>query len=110
MISKNKSNLKNENTLDYWAGYSPTPDEVQELQPTIAELELFNLMLMEVGSRKPMSKELMIFDIGGNVAEWCATEFGEGKIMGGSAISPTDTKMEYQVPRMEYVGFRVVVR
>jgi dipeptidyl aminopeptidase/acylaminoacyl peptidase len=110
LISKNKSNLKNENTLDYWAGYSPTPDEVEELQPTIAELELSNLLLMEVCSRKPMSEELMIFDIGGNVAEWCVTESSEGKIMGGSAVSPTDPKMEYQVPRMEYVGFRVVLR
>lgn len=110
LIARNKSNLKNENTLDYWAGYSPTPDEVQELEPAIAELELSNLMLVEVGSRKPISDELMIFDISGNVAEWCVTEAGEGKIIGGSAITPTDPKTEYQTPRMEYVGFRVVAR
>jgi len=102
--------IGNENSLDYWAGYSPTPDEVPELQPIIAELELSNLLLMEAGSRKPISEELMIFDIGGNVAEWCVIEPGQGKIMGGSAISPTDSKMEYPAPRMEYVGFRVVVR
>jgi hypothetical protein len=108
--AKNKSNLKNENTLDYWAGYAPTPDEAEELQPAIAELELSGLLLLEVGSRTPVSEELLIFDVDGNVAEWCVAEKGEGKIMGGSAITPTDSRGEYQPPRLEYVGFRVVVR
>jgi hypothetical protein len=110
LLAKNKSNQKNENNLDYWAGYSPTFDEVLELQPTIAELELSGLLLMEVGSRKPVSDEMLIFDIAGNVAEWCIDNDATGKIMGGSAISPTDAKSGYQAPRMEYVGFRVVVR
>ena len=110
LIAKNKSNLSNENRLDYWAGYSPTPDEVKELQPAIAELELSGLLLMRVGSRKPVSEELMIFDVGGNVAEWCVAKDGNGKILGGSAVSPTDNKSGYQPPRREYVGFRVVLR
>ncbi len=108
--TKNKQNQKNENNLDYWAGYSPTPDEVEELQPTIAELELSGLLLMEVGSRKPMSDELLIFDIDGNVAEWYVSEDSQRKIMGGSAIVPTDPKQKYQPPRIDYVGFRVVLR
>ena len=110
LVKKNKSNFKYENTLDYWAGYAVTPDEAAELDPKIAELELSGLLLTEVGERKPISEELLIFDIGGNVAEWCVSENGEGEILGGSAVTPLDEKAEYKPPRMEYVGFRVVLR
>ena len=110
LFSKNKLNKKNENTLSYWAGYSPNPDEAAELDVKIAELELSGLLLMEVGSRKPVSDELIIFDISGNVSEWCIGEDGEGIILGGSAVTSTDPKGEYEAPRREYVGFRVVLR
>ena len=110
LFSKNKSNKKNENTLGYWAGYSPNPDETAELDVKIAELELSGLLLMEVGSRKPVSEELLIFDISGNVAEWCIGKDGEGIILGASAVTSTDSKGEYEAPRREYVGFRVVLR
>ncbi|MCD4663686.1 MAG: prolyl oligopeptidase family serine peptidase, partial [Bacteroidales bacterium] len=110
LIGKNKSNQKNENMLDYWAGYSPTPDEAALLDVKIAELELTGLLLLEVGTQKPISDDLLIFDIGGNAAEWCIGQDGEGKILGGSAVTPTDSKGKYQPPRMEYVGFRVVIR
>ena len=106
--TKAKPNSKYENTLDFWAGYSPNPDEMLSLDPEIAELELTGLLLKEVGSFKPVSNDLLIFDVGGNVAEWCVTPKGEGKIFGGSAITPINTKNKYQAPRMEYVGFRVV--
>lgn len=107
---KNKSNQKNENTLDYWAGYSPNPDEVAELDAKIAELELTGLLLMQVGSRNPVSEKLLIFDIDGNAAEWCIGQDGEGIVLGGSAVTPTDAKINYAPPRMEYVGFRVALR
>jgi dipeptidyl aminopeptidase/acylaminoacyl peptidase len=110
MFSKNKSNKKNENTLAYWAGYSPNPDEAAELDVKIAELELSGLLLMEVGCRKPVSDELLIFDISGNVAEWAIGHDGEGIIVGASAVTSTDSKGEYKAPRSEYVGFRVVLR
>ncbi len=109
LFSKNKSNKKNENTLAYWAGYSPNPNEAAELDTKIAELELSGLLLMEVGSRKPVSEELLIFDISGNVAEWCIGKDGDGIILGASAVTSTDSKGEYKAPRKEYVGFRVVL-
>lgn len=109
MLTKSTSaKTTSENTLDYWAGYSPNPDEVLMLDPEVAELELTGLLLKEVGEFQPLSDELMIFDLCGNVAEWCVTPEGKGKISGGSAITPIDSKNVYQPPRMDYVGFRVV--
>ena len=110
LLKKNKANEKNENTLDYWAGYSLTPDEADALEPKVAELELTGLLIREVGSHKPISDDLLIFDIGGNVAEWCIGKNGEGKILGGAAVKPLDSRGNYIPPRLEYVGFRVVLR
>ena len=110
LLAKDKGNLKNENTLDYWAGYQLTPDEAQHLEPLVAELELYRSLLKEVGSGNPISEELMIFDVGGNAAEWCVDENGKGVVMGPSAITPTDEKGNYKTDRKEYIGFRVVLR
>ena len=110
LLAKNKGNLKNENTLDYWAGYQLTPDEADALEPLVAELELYRSLLKEVGSGKPMSDEIPVYDIGGNAAEWCVDENGNGVVMGCSAITPSDSKGEYKTERPEYIGFRVVLR
>ncbi len=110
LLSQNKANLKNENTLDYWAGYAPNPDEVAALDQKIAELELTGLLLLPAASKHPVSDKIFIFDLNGNAAEWCIGQQGEGVILGGSAVTPIDEKMEYEAPRMEYVGFRVVLR
>jgi hypothetical protein len=45
--------------------------------------------------------------LGGNVAEWVLTRDGEGKVIGGSADCPADTKSSC-TPAPEYIGFRVV--
>jgi hypothetical protein len=50
----------------------------------------------------------MIFDLGGNVAEWVLSADGTGKILGGSADRPADGKIKSAVPDPSYVGFRVV--
>jgi formylglycine-generating enzyme required for sulfatase activity len=110
LLAKNKGNLKNENTLDYWAGYQLTPDEADALEPLVAELELYRSLLKEVGSGKPISEEIPLYDIGGNAAEWCVDENGNGVVMGCSAITPSDSKGEYKTERPEYIGFRVVLR
>ncbi len=99
--------LKQENNLDYWVGYSPNPDEVAALQSKIAEAEKGGLLLKEVGSFPPAG-DSGIYDLGGNVAEWCTTKNGKGKVMGLSAISPADQRYPYKPPRRVYVGFRVV--
>jgi formylglycine-generating enzyme required for sulfatase activity len=95
-----------ENNLDYWAGYGPTPDEVKLLKEKIAELEKKRPLLMRVGSMNPAGKT-GLYDLGGNVSEWCSTESGKGKILGFSAISPSDQKAEFKPPNASYVGFRI---
>lgn len=95
-----------ENNLDYWAGYSPTPDEVRLLKEKIAELEKKKSLLMKVGSMNPAGKS-GLYDLGGNVSEWCSTEDGKGRILGLSAVSPTDQKAKFQPPDAPYVGFRI---
>ena len=49
----------------------------------------------------------MLFDMGGNVAEWVLTPDGKGKPMGGSADCPADARTTCS-PAAEYTGFRVV--
>jgi formylglycine-generating enzyme required for sulfatase activity len=49
----------------------------------------------------------LIFDLGGNVAEWVLTPDGKGKVIGGSADQPADARASH-APNEEYVGFRVV--
>jgi poly(3-hydroxybutyrate) depolymerase len=97
-----------ENNLDYWAGYSPSPDEVKLLADKIGELEKKKPLLMNAGSMNPAGKT-GLYDLGGNVSEWCSTEDGKGKILGLSAVSPSDQKAKFQPPSASYVGFRVCV-
>jgi formylglycine-generating enzyme required for sulfatase activity len=51
--------------------------------------------------------EELIFDLGGNVAEWVTTSDGKGKVEGGSADCAADAR-SVCVAAPEYVGFRVV--
>ena len=98
-----------ENTLDYWAGYAVNPDDVARLHQKLAELSGNAPLLKPVGSFAGQGKddEELIFDLGGNVAEWVLTRDGKGKIVGGSADCPADPKANC-TPAPEYVGFRVV--
>ena len=106
LIQKAKGNVAGENNLDYWAGYAITPDEATMLLPKIEQLE--NGLLLSVGSFKPVGKE-PVYDLGGNVAEWCVDENGQGVILGHSALTPSDSKTLYQPPHLKYVGFRVLL-
>ena len=106
--------LSGENTLDYWAGYSINPDDARRLKKTIYELgsEDRAPLLKKVGSFSPNGEEdqELIFDLGGNVAEWAIAREGTGKPMGGSADTPSDPKIapEWRRPGPAYIGFRVV--
>ena len=62
-----------------------------------------------VGSFTGLGKEdeELIFDLGGNVAEWQIVSGGKGKFTGGSADCPSDAKSNCAAAA-EYVGFRVV--
>jgi dipeptidyl aminopeptidase/acylaminoacyl peptidase len=98
-----------ENTLDYWAGYAPNSDDVVRLQKKLADLPGKASLLKPVGSFAGQGKddEELLYDLGGNVAEWVLTREGKGKVMGGSADCPAAPKATC-TPAPDYVGFRVV--
>jgi dipeptidyl aminopeptidase/acylaminoacyl peptidase len=98
-----------ENTLDYWAGYALNPDDVVRLQKKLAEIPGNAPLLKPVGSFTGQGKESeeLIFDLGGNVAEWVQSPDGKGKAIGGSADQPVDSRTPHE-PSAAYIGFRVV--
>jgi dipeptidyl aminopeptidase/acylaminoacyl peptidase len=100
----------NENTLDYWAGYSLNPEDAQRLEDKIKTLPGSAPLLREVGSFSGEGDdgEELIFDLGGNVAEWAIARDGTGQTLGGSADRASDTKARYRAADTEYTGFRVV--
>jgi dipeptidyl aminopeptidase/acylaminoacyl peptidase len=99
-----------ENTLDYWAGYALNPEDAQKLEAKIKELPGDVPLLREVGSfaAEGDDGEELVFDLGGNVAEWVLVADGSGKTLGGSADRPADGKAQYRAADPAYTGFRVV--
>jgi dipeptidyl aminopeptidase/acylaminoacyl peptidase len=97
-----------ENTLDYWAGYAPNPDDAAKLVEKVAELPGDAPLLKPVGSFSGRGDDQLVFDLGGNVAEWVVAKDGGGKLMGGSADRPADGKARGAMAAEAYRGFRVV--
>ena len=98
-----------ENTLDYWAGYAPNPDDTLRLREALKELPGPAPLLKPVGSfgGQGQENEDLLFDMGGNAAEWVLTPDGKGKPAGGSADCPADARSTC-TPAAEYTGFRVL--
>jgi dipeptidyl aminopeptidase/acylaminoacyl peptidase len=103
-----KVSATSENTLDYWAGYKPNPDDAARLEVKIKGLGGGAPLLKEVGSFRGVGEGELVFDLGGNVAEWCVGKDGTGKALGGSGDRPADPKALDPQPGAAYVGFRVV--
>jgi dipeptidyl aminopeptidase/acylaminoacyl peptidase len=99
-----------ENTLDYWAGYPLNPEDAQRLEAKIKELPGDAPLLREVGNFAAAGDEgeELVFDLGGNVAEWVIAADGSGKTLGGSADRPADAKAQPRAADPAYTGFRVV--
>jgi dipeptidyl aminopeptidase/acylaminoacyl peptidase len=97
-----------ENTLDYWAGYAVNYDDAVRLEKELKRLGGKAPLLKEVGSFKGAGTDDLVFDLGGNVAEWVELKDGGGRAMGGSADTPVDAKWRTRKPAPEYIGFRVV--
>jgi dipeptidyl aminopeptidase/acylaminoacyl peptidase len=100
----------NENTLDYWAGYSLNPEDAAKLEAEIKELPGDAPLLREVGSFPGQGEkdDELIFDLGGNVSEWAIAADGSAKTLGASADRPGDAKSLYRQADPAYTGFRVV--
>jgi dipeptidyl aminopeptidase/acylaminoacyl peptidase len=102
-------NKDGENTLDYWAGYSPNPDDTLRLREKLKELPGSAPLLKPVGTfpGQDGNTEQPSFDFGGNVAEWVIASDGQGKPFGGSADCPSDGRSNC-TPAPDYIGLRMV--
>jgi hypothetical protein len=83
---------------------------VQRLEAKVKELPGDAPLLREVGSfaAEGDEGEELVFDLGGNAAEWVIAADGSGKTLGGSADRPADSKAQYRAAAPEYTGFRVL--
>jgi hypothetical protein len=103
-----ESTKSDENTLDYWAGYSPNPDDAERLAEKIAELDGVAPLLKPAGSFSGRGKTQLLYDLGGNVAEWAIAEDGSGRLRGGSADVAADEKAHAVMAAPAYRGLRVL--
>jgi hypothetical protein len=65
-------------------------------------------LVREVGQGRGTGKDDMVFDLGGNVAEWVVGKDGKGVLRGGSADRPADPRGVAQEAAPAYRGFRVI--
>lgn len=111
LLSAARSTRDDENTIEYWVGYTPTPDEMGALQAAIDSLETTRLLVQPVGSFAPTGGDggTGVYDIGGNAAEWAVGDGGQGVLRGGSAVTSRDERgrVPARTP-FSYVGFRVI--
>jgi dipeptidyl aminopeptidase/acylaminoacyl peptidase len=95
-----------ENTLNYWAGYDITFDDISEFRKKLGELD--HSLLKEVGSYKSIKiGESHIYDLGGNAAEWHSGSQDQSTY-GYSAISYVDDRAETSNIPIRYTGFRLI--
>ncbi|WP_299460314.1 prolyl oligopeptidase family serine peptidase [uncultured Microscilla sp.] len=95
-----------ENSLNYWAGYKVTIDDVPGLEQKIAKLR--TSLLMKGGSFKGTKVgKATIYDLGGNAAEYY-TKANRLATYGYSAYDYADEGSQKVKTATKYVGIRVV--
>ncbi len=102
-----------ENTLAYWLGYPPNPDEHNQLEGVLTEFRPDEL-LMPVGSRPPGNAKdphaPLLYDLDGNVAEWGENAQGQLMPLGASAVTARDPRTgKVPAPPSAFIGLRVVL-
>ena len=99
-----RKNPRKENTLNYWAGYDITADEVDLLRQKLEEVE--TSLVDKVGQHAAKKVgDASVYDLGGNVAEYAA----DGTTYGYSAydyVDPFDPEVN---PKPAHTGFRVIL-
>jgi formylglycine-generating enzyme required for sulfatase activity len=97
-------NAAKENTLNYWAGYALTREEVPLLQQKLSGLK--TSLFKEVGAFAATKiGQAEIYDLGGNLAEYQA----DGSTYGWSAYDFVDAHSEKVSPTQGHLGLRVVL-
>ncbi len=92
-----------ENTLNYWAGFQITPQEVATLQEKVKEAGA--QMIKAVGSHPPIKVEnAEVYDLGGNVREY----YQGRRAYGFSAYSYADAQADPDHAPDQFSGIRVV--
>lgn len=92
-----------ENTLNYWAGYEMTIDEVPKLRQKMESLQ--RSLLKEVGAYNGIQiGKALLYDLGGNAAEYQ----NDGSTYGYSAVNFVDERGKAEQAPASYTGFRVV--
>ncbi|GBD00775.1 Dipeptidyl-peptidase 5 [bacterium HR18] len=102
-----------ENTLTYWLGYTPNPDEHKQLEAVLSTIRPDEL-LMPVGSRPPGNAKdpqaPLLYDLDGNVAEWAVDVGGRLIPWGASAVTARDPRTgETPASPPAFIGLRVVL-
>lgn len=96
-----------ENTLNHWAGYAITLDEVPVLKEKLSGLK--TTLLKPVGSFAATKVgDAELYDLGGNVAEWYTKDDGTPGTYGYSAYDFADATNEISQTDRAHFGFRVV--
>ena len=88
-------------TLNYWAGYAITKDEVPMLREKLKELN--TILYKKVGKKKPTKVgDAEIYDLGGNIAEYY-----DSGVYGYSAYDFYDANDDSMI-NSKHVGIRVI--
>ena len=88
-------------TLNYWAGYDITKEQVPMINEKLKELH--TILYKKVGKKKPTKVgDAEIYDLGGNVAEYY-----DGGVYGYSSYDFYDAN-DYSMIDSKHVGIRVI--